>query len=589
MKQFFKFLFASMLGFILAMIVLFVLLIGVLSAIISSSGKDEVVLKEGSILHMKFNQPIKERSSENPFETLDLGTFRAKQQPGLNDILDELNQAKTDPNIEGIFLDLQNFQAGIATTEEIRNALKDFKKSGKFIYSYCEYYTQGAYYLASVADKIYLNPQGELVLNGLETKLMFLKGTLEKLEIEPQIIRHGKYKSAIETFTREDMSPENRTQIAGFINPIWNHLVTEMATSRKIEATRMNTMADSLMAQDAEDALHLGLVDKLAYYDQFKTDLLAKIGGKSNNDLKLITLSKYNKVPSTGKSKIGKDKIAVIYANGDIVSGEGDDNSMGSDKIAQAIRNARTDEKVKAIVLRVNSPGGSALASDVIWREVVLAKKTKKVVVSMGDVAASGGYYISCAADKIVAEPNTITGSIGVFGLMFNAENMFKNKLGITFDSYKTGTYTDIGSGTRKMTQGEMLIIQRSIDKVYNTFTSRVAEGRKMKQSDVDSIAQGRVWSGIDAKKIGLVDELGGLPDAIALAAKLANLKEYRIKELPELEDPFRALLNDLSNEAESRFVEIKLGDDYKYFNAAKDLIKIRGIQTRNFYNVGFN
>lgn len=576
-----------MLGFFLSIVLIFFVLIAIITATVSSAGKEEVKVSEGSILHVSFNQPIKERSSNNPFETLDLGKLRAKQQPGLNDILGEIKNAKTDANIKGIYLDIQSIAAGIATSEEIRNALLDFKKSGKFIYAYAEEYTQGAYYLASVSDKIYLNPQGALTINGLSTQLAFFKGTLDKLEIEPEVIRHGKYKSAIEPFIRADMSEENRTQIAGFVDPIWNHMVTNIAAARKLTKEEVYLIADSLKARNANDALQLKLVDQLAYYDQFVEDLNVKCGKEKSAELKLISLGKYkNAVKSTG---LAKDKIAVIYANGEIQSGEGDDNTIGSESLAEAIAEARKDEKVKAIVLRVNSPGGSALASDIIWREVILAKKSKPVVVSMGDVAASGGYYISCAADKIFAQPNTITGSIGVFGLMFNAGNMFKNKLGITFDTYKTSNYTDLGTMSRPLTPGERLIMQNSVDEVYNTFTSRVAEGRKMKQADVDSIGQGRVWSGVDAKRIGLVDELGGIEDAIKAAASLAKLKEFRIKALPEQDEPFQMLMNDLSSEAKTWYMENKLGVGYEYYKAANDLIKVQGIQARTLYGVKFN
>ncbi len=576
-----------MLGFFLSIVLIFFVLIAIISATVSSAGNEEVKVSEGSILHISFNQAIKERSSNNPFESLNLGKLRAKQQPGLNDILGEIKNAKTDENIKGIYLDVQSIAAGIATTEEIRNALLDFKKSGKFIYAYAEEYTQGAYYLASVSDKIYLNPQGALTLNGLSSQLTFFKGALDKLEIEPEVIRHGKYKSAIEPFIRANMSEENRTQIAGFIDPIWNHMATNIAASRKLKKEEIYLIADSLKARNANTALELKLVDQLAYYDQFVEDINVKCGKKKSDELQLISISKYkNAVKSSG---FAKDKIAVIYANGEIQSGEGDDNTIGSETLAEAIAQARKDEKVKAIVLRVNSPGGSALASDIIWREVILAKKSKPVVVSMGDVAASGGYYISCAADKIFAEPNTITGSIGVFGLMFNAGNMFKNKLGITFDTYKTSNYTDLGTMSRPLTPGERLIMQNSVDEVYNTFTSRVAEGRKMKQADVDSIGQGRVWSGVDAKRIGLVDELGGVEDAIKAAASLAKLKEFRIKSLPEQEEPFQMLMSDLSSEAKTWYMENKLGVGYEYYKAANDLVKVQGIQARTFCGVKFN
>lgn len=589
MKQFFKFMFASMLGFILSIVVVFFLFIAMISVAVNSIGKKEVSLSNKSILHITLSQPLLDRSSANPFDDIDLGSFHSKKQPGLNDILSALEKAASDPKISGIYIDVPSLQSGIASLEELRNAIIKFKKSGKFVYSYADDYSQGAYYLATASDKIYLNPQGLITLNGLSTELMFFKGTLEKLEIEPEVIRHGKFKSAVETFILDKMSDENRTQIAGFIDPIWNHLISKMAEARKMDVSKIKLIADSLQARDANKALELNLVDHLGYYDDFIADLNTKIGNSKSEKLKLVTLNQYIKSPSSITKPYSKNKIAVIYAEGEIGGGEGDDNSIGSDGMAATIREARLDDKIKAIVLRVNSPGGSALASDVIWREVMLAKKAKPFIVSMGSVAASGGYYISCAADTIVAQPNTITGSIGVFGLMFNAQNMLKNKLGITVDTYKTSAYTDLGTVTRALTTNERAIIQQSVDQVYNTFTSRVAEGRKIRQNMVDSIGQGRVWSGIDAKRLGLVDVLGGLDDAIAIAAKKANLVNYRIKALPEQKDAMQEIMDGLSGNAETWFMQEKLGTDFRFYKASQDIMKIKGIQARSFYNTEIN
>ncbi len=578
-----------MLGFILSIVVVFFLFIAIISAVINSIGKEDVSISSGSILHITLNQLLLDRSSANPFDDIDLGSFHTKKQPGLNDILAALEKAATDPKISGIYIDVPSLKSGIASLEELRNAILKFKKSGKFVYSYADDYSQGAYYLATASDKIYLNPQGLITLNGLSTELMFFKGTLEKLEIEPEVIRHGKFKSAVETFILDKMSAENRTQIAGFIDPIWNHLITKMAESRKMDVSKIKLIADSLQARDANKALELKLVDQLSYFDGFTADINTKMGNSKSEKLKLVTLNQYIKSPASVTKPFSKDKIAVIYAEGEISGGEGDDNSIGSDGMAATIREARLDNKIKAIVLRVNSPGGSALASDVIWREVMLAKKAKPFIVSMGSVAASGGYYISCAADTIVAQPNTITGSIGVFGLMFNAQNMLKNKLGITVDTYKTGAYTDLGTVTRPLTVNERAIIQQSVDQVYNIFTSRVAEGRKIRQDMVDSIGQGRVWSGIDAKRLGLVDVLGGLDDAIAIAAKKANLVNYRIKALPEQKDAMQEIMEGLSGKAETWFMQEKLGADFRFYQASQDIMKIKGIQARSFYNTEIN
>ncbi len=589
MKQFFKFMFASMLGFILSIVIVFFIFIGIIAAAVSSLGDKEVTVAKNSILHISFDQPIRERSTPNPFDELDIIKWDAKKQPGLNDILNSLDAAKSDAKIKGIFLDVSSVQGGIATLDEIRNALIEFKKSGKFIYSYADDYSQGAYFLSSVADKIYVNPKGEITLNGLYTSLLFFKGTLEKLEIEPEIIRHGKYKSAIEPFILDKMSDENREQIAGFVNPIWNHLATQIAEARKLTVEDVKLIADSLKARTADDALQLKLVDKVAYYDEFIADLNAKLGVGKDEKPELISLGKYSKSPDAVKKEFSKDKIAVIYAIGEIGGGDGDENSIGSDKLSAAIREARLDKNVKAIVMRVNSPGGSALASEVIWREAMLAKKAKPFIVSMGNVAASGGYYISCAADTIVAEPTTITGSIGVFGILFNTSNLFKNKLGITADTYKTGPYTDLGSPFRSLTPAERNIMQESVERVYDTFTKRVADGRGMSQADVDSISQGRVWSAIDGKRIGLVDVLGGIDDAIAIAAKKANLKKYKIKSLPEQKDAMQSLMEDLSGDVKTWYMKENLGDEYKYVKAAQDILEVKGLQTRTFYSVEFN
>lgn len=581
MKQFFKFMFASMAGFILSMIVIFFILMGIISGMMLSL-KDEgsVSISDNSVLEIKFENPIKERTSNNPLENLNFTGLHTDRTPGLDEILKSISKAKADSRISGILLDLKSVRAGMATTEEIRNALLDFKKSEKFIYAYSESYTQGAYYLASVADRIYLYPEGDIDFRGLHANLMFFKGALEKLEIQPEIIRHGKFKSAVEPFMYDKMSDENREQVSTFLHSIWNNILSGIATSRNIQVDELQKIADNIEGRKAEDALRLHLVDKLSYYDEVLSDLKKKTNQSEKDKLKFISLRKYTQAYVKNDDYSAK-KIAVVYANGDIVSGEGDDDEIGSEKIAAALRKARLDSSVKAIVFRVNSPGGSALASDIIWRETVLAQKAKPLIVSMGDYAASGGYYISCAADTIVARPNTITGSIGVFGLLFNTQNMFKNKLGITFDSVKTGRYADIGSMNRPMSENERLIIQDDVEKVYDTFISHVSEGRRMTKADVDNIGQGRVWSGADAKRLGLVDVLGGLNDAISIAAKKAKLTSYRIIALPEQKEFFEKLIDDLNTEAKTYFAKQQLGENYQYYEKLDDLVKQRGIMAR--------
>ena len=581
MKQFFKFMFASMVGFVISMIVLFFIILGIISGMMLSLKEEgSVTVSDNSILEISFENPIEERTSNNPFENFNLNGINSNRTPGLNDILKSISKAKVDSRIEGILLNLTSIQAGMATIEEIRNAFLDYKKSGKFIYAYSESYTQGAYYLASVADKIYLYPEGDVDFRGLHADLMFFKGALEKLEIQPEIIRHGKFKSAVEPFMYDKMSDENREQVSTFLNSIWNNILNGINASRNIPVDELQKIADNAEARNAENALSLHLVDKLSYYDQLLSDLKMKTDQGEKEKIKFVSLKKYVRAYVKGDDFSAK-KIAVVYASGDIVSGDGNEDQIGSDKIAAAIRKARLDSSVKAIVFRINSPGGSALASDVIWRETILAQKTKPFIVSMGDYAASGGYYIACAADTIVARPNTITGSIGVFGLLFNTQNMFKNKLGITFDSVKTGRYADLGSMNRPMKDNERAIIQGEVEKVYDTFISHVAIGRKMTKENVDNIGQGRVWSGVDAKRIGLVDVLGGLNDAISIAAKKANLTTYRTIALPEQKEFLEKLVEDLNAEAKVYFAKQQLGESYLYLETFNDLAKQKGIMAK--------
>ena len=570
--------FASMAGFLLSLFVLVLILIGIAASMVSSLNDGESVsISDNTILQITFESAIKERTDKNPLSGLDFSGIHNDKTPGLDEILKSLTKAKSDDRIKGILLELTGIEAGMATTEEIRNALLDFKKSGKFIYAYGESYSQKAYYLATVADSIYLYPTGDIDLRGLHADLMFFKGTMEKLEIKPEIIRHGKFKSAVEPFMYDKMSNENREQVTVFLNSIWKNILSGIAVSRNLEVAKLQEIADGVLARNADEAVNMHLVDKLVYYDEVLDNLKRKTGQKEKDKLNFVSLKKYTQAFVKADDFSAK-KIAVVYAYGNIVSGEGDDDESGSDRIAKALRKARLDTTIKAIVFRVNSPGGSALASDVIWRETVLAQKAKPFIVSMGDYAASGGYYISCVADTIVARPNTITGSIGVFGLLFNAENMFKNKLGITFDSVKTGKYADLGSFHKPMSDKERQIIQDDVERIYDIFITHVSEGRKMSKAAVDSIGQGRVWTGIDAKRLGLVDVLGGLNDAIAIAAGKANLTKYRTIALPEQKEFFEKLMQDLNTEARTSFMKEQLGDAYEYYKGLNNLVKQNGI-----------
>ncbi len=579
--KFFKLVLATMLGFLLSYVVLILLLIGVIIGIAASvSSSDEKELDPNTVLKLTLDQPILERSSSNPLSDIDWSNFKSHKQPGLNDILVGIRAAAKDPKIAGIYIELSSIQTGSASMEEIRNALKAFRASGKFVYTYSEQLTQGAYYLASVSDKIFLNPQGQLDFRGLRTELMFFKGAFDKLEIEPEVIRHGKYKSFVEPYIMDKMSAENRAQLHPLVFTIWDQLLTGISQERKIDKEKLNMLAETMAIRTAEDALREHLVDTLSYYDGVLGALRAKLGLKSDAKIPMMKFASYD--AANPEADYNKDKIAVIYANGEISGGEGDDNSIGSDRLAEAIRKARLDEHIKAVVLRVNSPGGSALASDIIWRELELTRKSKPVVACMGDVAASGGYYISCAADKIVAQPNTVTGSIGVLGILFNAQKLLNNKLGITIDTLKTNSMADFMSFTRPVTAAEKAIMQESIEHVYDVFIGRVAAGRKMSKADVDSIGQGRVWIGRDALRIGLVDTLGGMREAMAIAKKLAKLDTYQVVELPAQKEAIAELIEGLTEDARATLLGDQLTEDeMRYFRQMRSLIRCRGIQTR--------
>jgi len=579
--------FASMLGFSVTIFLLVVIFIASISAIVAGAEDNEAPkIAANSILHIQFENAIQDRPSNNPFENIDFNTFENKTPLSLKNILDNIKKAKSDDAIKGIYLDISSLQANMASVEEIRNELLDFKESGKFIVSYSENFGQSDYYLSSVADEIYLNPAGEMTFKGLSAQVMFFKDMLGRLEIDMQVIRHGKFKSAIEPFIREDMSEANREQVSTLVNTLWNHMTQQIAAARNVSVQELNTIADELLIRSAKDAKRYKLVDDLMYEDEVLAALKEKVGLEEDKTLNTVALKKLNKVKATqiDGSKIkrnSKNKVAVIFAEGEIVSGESRDGTMGSETIASALKKARQDKKVKAIVLRVNSPGGSALASDVMWREVILAKGEKPVIVSMGGVAASGGYYISCAADKIFAEASTITGSIGVFGLIPNMKGMFNNKLGINIDRVNTNTFSDGLTPFRPLELKEREALKSMIEDIYSDFTQKVADGRGMTQAAVDSIGQGRVWTGINAKQIGLVDEIGGLEDAIAAAVAAAELEDYRIYELPEQQDPFEKMIQEFSNEVKFQILGEDIGKAEHYYRNIKSVISTRGVYTR--------
>lgn len=585
MKQFFKFMFAGMLGTFLSLILIIVFFV---IMIFSSGDKKTIKISNNSILHLTLNKPIKDRTSNNPFENFDFSSMESKNGLGLDKIIASIEKAKTDDRIKGIYLDVTSIPAGMATLEEIRAALVDFKKSKKWIISYSELYTQSSYYIASVADQICVNPAGIVEHRGLSSELMFFKNALEKLEVEMQIIRHGKFKSAVEPYMLEKMSDANREQYQLILNTAWGSMTKDVAKSRGISVAKLNELADNMTIQDAKIAKAEGFVDELYFKDQVLDLLRKKLKIEADEEISSIALNKYaNTLKSKKKSKVDADnQIAIIYAAGGIQSGKSKDGSMGSETISKAIREARLDDNIKAIVLRVNSPGGSALASDVMWREVVLAKKAKPVIVSMGDVAASGGYYIACAADKIVADEKTITGSIGVFGVVPNAQGLMNNKLGITFDRVKTNKHADLMSVFKPLSAQERDIIQIGVEKIYDDFITKVAEGRGMTKEQVDSIGQGRVWMGLDALEIGLVDEIGGLDKAIAIAKKSAKLDNYELVAYPKQKDPFEELIEELEMNIETRVMNSVLGNEQKYYKKLQSVTTQSGIMARMPFDI---
>jgi protease-4 len=577
MKQFFKFVLATIIGIIFTLFVLVIIVVGIIA---SAGSEKSVEVESNSVLRVAINYPIAERTPNNPLASLGFLGLNTEKVLGLNDILANIKKAKTDDNIKGIFLDQSDMLSGQATTEEIRNALIDFKKSGKFIISYSEVYSQPAYYLASVADKVYLNPKGMLEFAGFSSQITFLKGAMDKLGIEAQVIKVGTYKSAVEPYVLTKMSDANREQVTSYLGSLYDHFLAGIGTARKLNKDTLFNIANELRVQSAGDALKYKLVDGLKYKDEVLAELKSRTGTAKKSNQHSVDLGDYTK--SEGKNNEVDDtkattsnRIAIVYASGEINGGDGDENSIGSESLTKALRKVRTDDKVKAVVLRVNSPGGSSLASDVIWREVMLTQKVKPIIVSMGDYAASGGYYISCAADSIYAEPNTVTGSIGIFAILPNLQKLFNDKLGVTFDGVKTGKYADLGDISRPLTPQERLILQNQVNRGYDDFTKAVAEGRHKTQAYINSIGQGRVWTGAQALKLGLVDRLGDINDAVASAAKKAGVKDYKLVSYPEQKSIFNKFGAGLTAEIKTRIMQSELGENYKYYNRIKTVTQI--------------
>ena len=569
MRTFFKIFFASLLALFIFSLICFFLLVGAISGITS---KEKVKLADKSVLVLDLGQHFNEQLQNNLLSEL---TNSEENAPGLYDVLRMIKHAKEDKHIAGIYITGNGNANGFASSNEIRLAIKDFKESKKFVVAYADVLTQGVYFVSAQADKLYVNPTGAVDWSGFNVGLAFLKGTLDKLEIQPQIFYAGKFKSATEPFRTDKMTPENKLQTSAWLGDLYNYFLVKSAEERKIDTATLHVLANNASIQTPQDALQYKLIDGLKYDDEIKDEIKKRLGIEKYDKLNFVSLSKY--ADAADYKENGKDKIAVIYAEGNIVDGNGDNDNIGDDKYRKIIRRARLDKSIRAIVLRINSGGGSALASENIWRELALAKKDKPVVVSFGDVAASGGYYIAAGADSIFANPNTITGSIGVFALLPNMQNFFKNKLGVTFDGVKTAQYADAGAVYRPLTETEKKFFQNSVDRIYTQFKQRVAEGRKRDTAYIDSIAQGRVWSGDAALHIGLVDKIGNMQDAVNCAARMAKIKTYRLREYPETSSWLDRLLNKSSstNDASSKIKEQVGEENYRVF---KELVRIKQI-----------
>ena len=584
MKQFLKFTLATIVGILIVWLLGVLIFFGIIGAIAGAS-ESTPKLKPNSVYELTLEGNLIDRSKDDPFSSVYSKAFglSTENSIGLDDVLANIQKAKNDANIVGIYLKGGTLSGGIASIKEVRNALLDFKKTGKFVVAYADNYSQRMYYLVSCADKILINPQGMLELKGLSAQTMFLKNTLDKLGIEMQIVKVGTFKSAVEPFVNTKMSDANRLQVSVFMNSIWNTILKEISTSRKIPLDKLNMYADEMMMfQPTEKSKQYGLVDSLVYIDQVDSIIRKYVKNiKKSDNLTFVKHSTLIKLPDT--NKYDKNKVAVIYAIGDITDSEGE--GIVSKNMVKTINDVAKDSAVKAVVFRISSPGGSAYGSEQIWHALSMLKTKKPLIVSMGDYAASGGYYIACMADQIVAQPNTLTGSIGIFGVIPNIKGL-NEKLGFTYDGVKTNKMSDAISINRPFTPEERDLMQNYVNRGYELFVKRCAEGRKMTTAQIKAIAEGRVWTGEDALKIGLVDKIGGLKDAIKLAVDKAKLKSYNISEYPVKEDFTTRFMKNFSKDIETRFVKAQLGEQYTIFKQIKNLDKINGIQARMTYDL---
>lgn len=581
---------SSCLGALTAMIVFFFLSIFLISAMVSAFSDDKkVVLEENSVLHLNLDAQITEMQQENPLAGLPIpgGDVR---KIGLLQLKQAIAHAKDDDKIKGIYLEVSRPMAGFSTIEEIRESLIDFRESGKWVIAYNETMSETGYYLASAADNVYLNPQGEMEFNGLTVSIGFYKKLFDKLEIHPQIFRVGEFKSAVEPFLMEKMSAENRLQLTALANGIYDHMLTRISESRNIGKQKLEEISDNMLVNNADASVELGLVDSLLYKDQFVQVVKSRLDLDDDDDIRFVKYNRYRKSFSTYKSS--KNEIAVIVADGTIMPGDGNQNDqvIGADTFVEEIRKARRDDDIKAIVLRVNSPGGEYVSSDMMWREIQLAKEAKPVIASMSDYAASGGYYLSMGCDTIVAQPHTITGSIGIFGVMFDLSDFFGDKLGVTFDEVRTGQYGDTYTVTRPLTEAEKNFIQKNLNDYYNTFTRKAAEGRDVTQEQIQQVASGRVWTGQQALERNLVDVLGGFNDAVRIAAEKAGVSDdYKLKFYPAPKNFFEELMMNIEENAEARAIRAELGEMYTWYRHIDKLKQYQGPQARMPFELDFH
>jgi protease IV len=576
MLQFFKYVLATLVGLFLFFVVSFFLLLGIGS--LFSSGDSAVSVSENSVLQIDLNRQIVENASNDDSFAALLQTNVSKI--GLVTLKEAIANAKLDPNIKGIYLDSEYPQAGFSTLGELRLALKDFKESGKFVYSYGEVMTEKAVYLNSVADRVFLNNAGGIEFNGLFGQVTFFKGLFDKVGVKPVIFKVGEYKSAVEPYFRKDMSPENREQMTSYLTSVSNQIYGEIAEDRNMTMDQINDLLNHPV-NSPEEALKKGIITDAVYLDEFEAAMRKELGVKKDDKINYISLEKYNNAKKYVESGDRNNRIAVIIGEGDIVNGETDGENIASDSWIEELRKAVKDKKVKAIVLRINSGGGSASASDIIWREIELAKKEKPVFASMGDYAASGGYYMAMACDTIVSNPTTLTGSIGIFGMLVNAQELLNNKLGITFDGVETHEHADFPSIDKEMPEVEKMMIQNNVNQGYEKFTSKAAQGRKMKIEDLKAVAGGRVWTGLQAKENGLVDLIGTLEETVKLAANRVGIKDdYQVKYYPTPKSEIDLIMEKIMNQSSVKLDE-KLGMFAPYIKEMNKIAKMDKIQAR--------